>query len=273
MSAVILDVSPDEYHARPGFSSTIAKVLIDQSELHAKAAIGLKPSKNLDRGTVIHRLTLGKGKDYEVIHHGDWKTNAAKEKRDAARAQGLVPVLAHEIEDYSKASEAIRVQLADRGIVLDGASEVAIEWIEQAEHGPVTCRAMLDHVWIDQGIILDLKITGDAAPASVERTAENLGYAIQAAAYTRALTALRPDLAGRVKFIFAFCEYDEPYAINLCQPDGVFRELGERRWLRAVNAWAKCQATGIYPGYGTDINYLNPPAWALAREGYTTDER
>jgi len=273
MTAKILDVTPDEYHARPGFSSTIAKVLIDQSPLHAKASAGLPPSKLLDRGTVIHRLVLGKGKDYAILQFKDWRTDKAKDARDEARKGGLVPVLEHEFADYAAAAEHIRVQLAERGIVLDGASELAVEWIEQTEHGPVTCRAMFDHLWLVEGAILDLKITGDAAPASVERTAENLGYAIQAAAYTRALTALDGDLAGRIKFLFAFCEPDDPYAINVSQPDGVFRELGERRWLRAVSTWAHCQKTGIYPGYGTSINYLNPPAWALAREGYTTDER
>ncbi len=273
MTARVLDVTPDAYHALPGLSSSVAKVLIARSPAHAKAAHGKPPSKILDRGSVIHRLVLGKGKDYDVIQHSDWRTNAAKAARDAARANGLVPVLAHEFEDYCMAAESIRVQLADRGIVFDGTSELALAWDEPSEHGPVACRGMLDHAWIDRGVIFDLKITENAAPDAVERTSENLGYAIQWAAYTRALAALRPDLAGRIQFYFAFCEPDEPYAINVCQPDGVFRELGERRWLRAVNTWGKCMADDRWPAYGSNTNYINPPIWALQREGYTADER
>jgi len=272
VTARILDVTPDEYHAIQAFSSTVAKTLIARSPAHAKAEVGKAPSKVLDRGTVIHRLTLGKGKDYEVIQHSDWRTNAAKAARDDARARGLTPVLAHEFEDYCMAAESIRAQLADRNLVLDGQSELAIEWTEETVHGPVLCKGMLDHCWPDTGIIIDLKVTDNAAPSAVERTAENLGYAIQCAAYTRALTALDPDLAGRVAFAFAFCEPDAPYAINLSEPDGVFQEIGKQRWLRAVTAWAECVKNDRWPSYGTSVNPITAPTWALAREGFSPSE-
>lgn len=273
MSARILDVSPEEYFELEAFSASAAKVLIAKSPAHAKAENNRKPSKALDAGNVIHRLVLGKGKDYRVLQHSSYNTKAAKEDRDRARAEGLVPVLAEDFERYCTAAERIRVQLADRGIVLDGESELAVAWDEETPHGIVACRGMMDHVWLDRGIILDLKTTADAAPASVERTAENLGYAIQAAAYTRALAKLRPELAGRVRFLFAFAEYaDEPFALNLCEPSGVFMELGERRWMRAVSAWGECIKNNHWPSYGDGINHLYPPPWALSREGYTADE-
>lgn len=273
MTARILDISPDDYHALPGLSSTLAKTLLARSPAHAKAMVGKKPTKRMDRGTIIHRLLLGKGKDYEVVHHDNWTTKDAKSKRDEIRSRGVVPVLTEDFEDYCTAAEAIRVQLADRDVVLDGHSELAIQWEEETPLGTVSCRGMLDHVWLDAGLILDLKVTEDAAPGAIERTAENFGYAIQAAAYTRALTALKPELAGRVKFLFAFCEPNEPYAINMTTPDGMFREIGERRWERALNTWAACEAAGKWPSYGNDVNPISSPSWALAREGYTADER
>ncbi len=269
MTARHLDVTPDEYHGLPFFSATFAKILLSRSALHAKAAIGLKPSTLLDRGAVIHRLVLGKGKDYQIIEADDWRTNKAKAEREAARKAGLVPVLAHQFADYSEAAAAITTGLADRGIYLDGASEYAIGWDE----GDVQCKGMLDHVWLDTGVILDLKITGNAAPDVVERSAENLGYAIQSAAYTRALGALRPNLLGRIKFLFAFCEPDAPHAMNICRADGTFLELGGRRWQRAHTEWARCLASGEYPGYdAAGINDISPPGWALAKEGYPTND-
>jgi hypothetical protein len=266
MTAQLLDIDPDEYHKRPELSSTLAKTLNAKSPLHAKLERGKPPTKAMDRGKIIHRLLLGKGSAFEVCHFGDWKTKAAQAARDNARARGLVPVLACDFEEYNVAAEAIRVQLAERGIELDGDSELAMTWEEPSQHGPVACRAMFDHIWIDRGLILDFKVTECAAPSSVERTAENLGYAIQAAAYTRALAALRPSLAGRVGFLFAFVEPDEPHAINLSTPDGSFLELGERRWRRAVETWAECVATDTWPSYGASVNTIFPPGWALARE-------
>jgi hypothetical protein len=273
MSARILEVSPDDYHQLPGLSASTAKVLLAQSPLHAKARHAQKPTKGMDMGTVGHRLVLGKGKAYEVLAFGDYKTNAAKAARDAARANGLVPILEDDFAKANRMAEACRVQLLERDVILDGASELAIEWTEPTIHGDVLCRGMLDHVWLDTGVILDLKFTSDAAPSSVERTAENLGYAVQEAAYLRGLTQLRPELAGRIRFLFGFCEDSEPFAMNLTASDGVFRELGERRWLRAVNEWARCTKNDTWPGYGTSINHITAPAWALAREGYSTDER
>jgi hypothetical protein len=266
MSARILNVSPEAYFDLPHFSASTAKVLIAKSPAHARAENKRKPTKALDAGNVIHRLVLGKGKDYQVIDADDWRTNVAKAKRDEARALGLVPVLAADFERYQVASERITSQLADHDIVLDGDSELAFEWNEYTSFGPVACRGMMDHVWLDRGVILDLKITADASPTGVERTAENFGYAIQSAAYTSGLSTLRPELAGRIKFIFAFAEQEEPFALNLREPDGVFRELGERRWRRAVTTWARCTANNEWPAY--DAGSISPPPWALAREDF-----
>ena len=270
-SASLLELSPDEYHALDAFSSSAAETTIARSVGHARVGYRKVPTKAMESGDIIHRLLLGKGKDYQVVQASDWRTKAAQAQRDAARAQGLVPVLTEDFERLNVAAENIRCQLADRGIILDGRSEQAITWTEHTEFGDVPCKALFDHVWPEQGIIIDLKTTADASPSAVERTAENLGYGIQRAAYTRALTALDPGLAGRVAFAFVFCEIEEPYAINICEPDGVFAELGERRWWRAVTEWARCLRDGKWPTYGTAVNPISAPAWALAREA--TDER
>jgi hypothetical protein len=274
VSAKLLDVTADEYHAIEAFSSSTAKIVLERSPGHARIGLKKKPTKSLDGGNIIHRLLLGKGKGFDVIQHGDYKTKAAQAKRDAARDAGLVPVLAHEMEGYATAAEAIRVQLADRGIVLDGVSEQAITWVEKTPHGDVLCKGMMDHVWPDVGIILDIKTCEDASQAAIERAAEKYNYAVQSTAYSRALVALDPDLAGRVAFSFAFCETSEPHAVNVTEPDGPFQELGLRRWLRAVNIWAECAARNHWPTtYGANVNPLSPPSWALAREGFTADER
>lgn len=269
----ILDVSPDDYHALPGLSSSVAKILLTRSPKHAHAAHGFyggqgkKPTKAMDKGSVGHNLVLGKGKDYEILQFGDYKSKAAQAARDAARAQGKTPILIEAFEEACVLAESIRVKLADRRIVLDGQSELAVAWTDFASDGTeVECRAMFDHVWIDDGGILDLKFTENASPDSVERNAENMGYAIQAHAYQRALVALRPHLAGRTRFLFAFCETDDVGEINLSTPDGSFDHLGQQRWQRALDLWAKCLKTDEWPGYGDSIRTISSPVWALQKE-------
>jgi hypothetical protein len=265
MSARILDVSPDEYHELSQFNVSTAKVLIDRSALHAKTQHGKKPTKEMDFGTVGHTLVLGKGKRFEVLNFDDYRKDAAKEARDAAREEGKTPILAKDFERAEKLAARLTKELADRGLTLSGASEVALEWEEE---GGVLCRCMFDHVWLETGAMLDLKFTANAGTSAVERNAENMNYAMQDAAYRRAMRALKPELAGREDFIFAFCETEEPFAVNVVRGDGVFRELGERRWLRAVRDWDHCKKANFWPAYGVGVNSISAPAWALAREEY-----
>jgi hypothetical protein len=270
MTAEFLEIAPDDYFRLPHFSSSRAKVLLDKSPAHARLMREKISTRFMDFGSVGHRLVLGRGKDYKVLEFGDYRTNASKAARDEAKEQGLVPILAEAFVEAGKAAVAVRDELEARGIVLDGVSEAVVTWEETASNGVVVpCKAMFDHVWFDDGIILDLKFTENAAPSAIERTAENLNYALQATAYTRALARLNPRLAGRTRFLFAFAETDEPYALNLVEPDGMFAELGERRWLRAVETWATCVAKDAWPAYGTGVNSLSSPQWALTREDFT----
>lgn len=276
--AQLLDCTPDEYHQRDGFSSSLATTLLKSSPLHAwtqhplLGAKGKKPTKSMNRGTVGHRLVLGKGKDYEIALDSkgkpvrDWRTNDAKDARAKIEAAGKVAVLKEDLDEWSEMAASIIAELEKRGIVLNGRSEQAIEWHEETEHGLVLCRAMLDHVWLDDNTILDLKIVENAAPEKVMRSAEEFGYAVQQHAYRRALETLDPSRQGRAKFLFAFCEPERPFAINLCEPDGMMREIGARRWHRAVNAWGRCLAENKFPAYGEGVNRLSVPQWALSRE-------
>ncbi|HEY6174415.1 MAG TPA: PD-(D/E)XK nuclease-like domain-containing protein [Kofleriaceae bacterium] len=276
MTATLLDIAPDDYHARPAFSSSLAKILLDRSPLHARQARGKLPTKQMDRGTAGHTFLLGKGKRIAPVPFDTYHTKAAKQTRDNYRAAGIVPLLHADYSAAENLAEELHHRLKEEHLKdprvpaeLDGISEQAMEWHEESDSGPVLCKGLMDHVWLARGLILDLKIVEDASPASIERSAENLGYAIQAAAYTSGLSKVLPQLAGRVKFLFLFVEWDPPYAMNIVEPDGMFRELGERRWRRAVETWGRCLKTGDWPAYGTGIHRISPPTWALSREGYS----
>ena len=286
MTASLLDVTPDEYHLRQGLSSSTAKTLISRSPLHAwqqhpsYGAKGKTATKAMDRGQAGHTFLLGKGKRIACLPYKDWRTDAAKDSREKARAAGFVPMLHADYTAGEELAAMIKRRLVEEHArdprvpaALDGVSEQAMEWHEDSASGPVLCRGMMDHVWLDRGRILDLKLVEDASDAAIERAAENMGYAIQSTAYTRGLTRVLPHLAGRIQFLFLFVEVDEPYAMNLVEPDGLFEEIGERRWLRAVESWGRSVKENNWPAYGTGIRRIGPPPWALSREGYSQNER
>jgi hypothetical protein len=275
----LLDISPDEYHLRPGLSASIAKALMAQSELHAwqqhpsYGAKGKKPTKLMDRGAVLHHLLLGKGSRFAVLPFEDWKKKAAQESRDKAREAGLIPITHVLHSEYEAAAREIRARLDDAGHFISdatGISEAAIEWEESSSYGPVTCRCMMDWLSFETATIFELKIVEDASPDHVERSAETMGYRIGAAAYVRALAALRPELIGSITYRFLFCEPEAPYAIYDPEPDSLFLETGERDWLRAVEKWARCVSRDEWPNYA-GAGSISRPSWALRREGYLSN--
>lgn len=277
MKARILDVTAAQYHAdplpTPSLSSSLAHVLLSQSPQHAyllHPKLGGKvreATKTMDGGTLAHELLLGVGGGLVVIDADDFKSKAAREARDVARSAGQTPVLKSAFEDAKVAVEQWRARLEILGIVLSGKSEVAVTWDEEPIPGrPVACRGMIDHLKIDRGVIYDLKTIRSAHPKVCARHMIEYGYDVQYAAYTRALEALRPELAGRTDFVFLFCETEPPYCITPARPNGTMRELGRTRWDRAVGLWNDCLTFNKWPGYADGIIELEAPPWAITAE-------
>jgi hypothetical protein len=84
-----------EYHAdpclEPSLSSTIARVLCDSAPAHAQHAhprLNLQnveeEAEHFDIGTAAHAILLEGEAAVTVIDAKDWRTNAAKDARDAA---------------------------------------------------------------------------------------------------------------------------------------------------------------------------------------------
>ncbi len=274
--ARILEVSAEEYHKdpceTPSLSSSTAKVLVTESPLHAwtghprfgdeesdEEASEDEPTVAKDNGTLIHRLLLGKGPEIVVVEFNDFKKQAARDARDEARAAGKLPVIAHKYESSLEVAEHLRRRLKGYGYDLTGESEVAIEWFERGINGAVRCRSMLDHVFIDDGRIYDLKTIRSANPKHIGRTWIEKGYDLQAIVYPRALEALRPELRGRVEMDFLFVETKPPYAVVPGEPDGAILEIGKLRWARAVRVWEDCLAKSIWPSYVTSRTVFEAP--------------
>jgi len=277
MTARILDITPEQYHrdpcSRPSLSCSIAKILVTKSPLHAWTAhpqfgnVREEATQPQDDGSIIHKLLLGKGVDVEVITgFANFKKKAAQELRDAATEAGKIPMLEQKYAAIQAAAEVLRANLAEQGVELNGASEVAIEWEAAGNDGPVLCRSMLDHVFIDAGRIIDLKKITSADSFTCENHGYRYGYDMQCHAYPLALAALRPGLVGRVEFSFAFMEIEPPYAVRVVPPNGEMRALGEMRWGRAVALWERCAARNRWPGYNETIAPLGVPGWAIRQE-------
>lgn len=270
-------ISHDEYHAdpcvRPSLSSSIAGVLVEESPLHAWA---LHPrlggqsrpgSAATERGSILHKLLLGRGQEVVPVEARDWRTDKAKGMREAIRADDKIPVLADALREYERTADILRVRIADHGIVFDrNNTELTMVW----ESDGVLSRGRLDH--FDRGafIIDDLKTCETAAPKKIKASMVNFGADVQRAAYVEGVESIFPEALGRASMRFVFVEVEFPYDVVVAFPEGSMQELGERKWKRAKERWGECLANGLeikhWPGYSVDPIGIEAPAWALTQD-------
>lgn len=280
---------PDaEYHADPApvsLSSSVAKLLLTRSPRHAYTAHprlnpDWKPDDEAtaeqDMGHALHRMILEGADEGDgtivVVDADSWRTKAAQEARDAARAAGAAPLLRGKYEAAHEITCAVRDQLELSelaGVLDDGEAEVTGVWTERDGFGrDVRCRLRADWLTRDKKIALDLKTTStNAHPDVFARQIVQMGYGFQSAWYTRGLRAV-----GGVdpQLIFVVVEVSPPYALSLISLPPGWIEMERRRCSKAMNVWSECLRTGVWPSYPRQICWPELPAWAEAQ--YTEHE-
>lgn len=281
---IIHGMAAKDYHldeGGPRLSQSLATLIIKETPAHARqASYALGADRgdytaSDDHGTITHALMLepenqkliheisATDKDGEIVTN--YRTKAAQEEKETAEARGQIPMTRDKLDIFRYKAKALSYRLKSHEtnpIELDGRSEVVIYWEEQTSEGPVRCRCRIDHLRMLDGEIqvIDLKTTDSAAPKNIQRVAWDKGYEIQDAAYRRAVEAKFPDFAGRVTVVFAFLELAKPYVVNPVTFSARFRRLGEARWERACNIWARCLKEDHWPAYAG--GELDPPHWA-----------
>lgn len=287
---IYYDVPEDIYHAdpceQPSLSSSLARVIVTESVQHAwhlHPRLGAKKreaGKAALEGTILHALSLDQPlPDHVVIlEHADFRSKAAREARDTAKAQGKHPLSSTEFqrlktqalelkEQQERDAELVAAGMAKGLVPYDGAPEVTIIWTEESFWGPVTCRARLDKLQISadgrSATIHDLKKVDSAAPSRIEQKIRQYGYYLQGATYRRALQHHMPHLDP--DFVLHFVEGAPCYGYTPTRLSPDYLELGEQQWLQAVEAWGRGLHTGEWPAYlepGT-VHTVSPPPWIL----------
>lgn len=259
LQGLVLDLPDAEYRQAPGLSSTGIKRLLDSPARYQWEQTHRTDKRAFDLGHVVHAVVLGAGLDVAVIDHPDYRTKAAREERDAARAEGRAPILAHEWEQVEVMAAAVR-EHPDAGPLLTGGEpEVSLFW-DDPETG-VACKGRLDY-WHRSGVVVDLKSTGRTAdPRRVDRLAYDLGWHQQAAHYSAGVEVVT---GARPRFIHVVLEVDAPHFVAVVELDDEYLELGRQDVRLATDAYAACLAADDWPAYPPGIHRIAPPRYARA---------
>ena len=274
-AGIFPSMSESEYHAdpapEPSLSSSIAKLLLDRSPLHAWTAHPrLNPAREpienaaFDLGKVAHRLILGKGGEFRILHHDSYSTKAAREERDAARAEGVTPILAEQYDRAAAMCKAVDRQLArhEDTLFLNDSRE-QIETSVLWRDGGIWCRCRPDWMpgeLVHSSVVYDLKTTATSARPEVFGTRQlwSMGYDLQAAWYLRGIKAVT---GAECRFRFVVVEVDPPHALSVIELPPETLELAAHRCEQAIRLWKWCLSEDRWPGYSQRIEYAQMPTW------------
>jgi hypothetical protein len=266
----------------PALSPSIARALVAECPRQAWAehrllgdciSISEDALKRREKGKALHNFVLEGGGNIEVIPEANWRSKAAKEARDVARAAGMIPILEDTMTEIEAAAMRIIIELdRELGVSLEeGVAEKKFHWYEESSIGPVLCSGVIDWHDPETGRIVDLKTTeGSVRPEKCGAAVAEGSAVIQDCAYRNALCYENPELQGRTSVDFLFAQSKEPFMVTPGYCDGSLRHIGETRWLRAVETWAKCLAAGRGakhwpPHTDKPVQFYAPP-WVLKQE-------
>lgn len=268
----VYDLPEDLYHADPvpggSLSVSGAKKLLPPScpaLFDYERRSGRKPTRALELGTAAHKLVLGAGWPFAVIDAGDYRTKAAQQARDEARAAGATPILNPEYDQVQAMAAAIRSHPLASALLTRGdvQPEQSLFW-HDSEFG-IWRRARFDAVRHGGRLILaDYKSAASAEPGRFAKAAYDFRYHMQERWYCAAATTVYGE---EPEFLFVAQEKTPPYLVTVCRLDEDAQRAGDLANRKAMEIYRDCTEAGVWPAYTepSEITELSLPRWA-ARE-------
>lgn len=224
---------------------------------------GRPDSDAFDLGHAAHHAVLGDGMPIIPVDAPDWRTKAAREAKEEARAAGGVPLLREQYDQVQAMADALREHpIAGKILHPDrGTAEQSLFWLDD-EIG-VWRRARLDalpHPAVGRMIYADYKTTRSAKPSDCAAAIARYGYHQQIDWYSAGIVAL--GLAEDAAGLLVFQETTPPYLVTVVEPSATALRIGRERNRKALEIFKRCTETNHWPGYADGIELIDLPLWA-----------
>lgn len=263
-----VDMPAEEYHRHFALSSTGSRTIAKECPaLYQYERENPRHSDAFDIGSAVHLLVLEPHLFNErVVACGpDFTSKAAREKRDAAYEEGLIPLRDADLTLVRNMRAALQADPMAAAAFTGGKAEQSLFW-RDPEFG-IPCRTRPDYLPPHTRYLIDLKSAISSNPVDFAKDAAQYGYAAQASHYLDGVEAVfgrRPE-----KFAFIVVAKKPPHLVTVhwVTPAALAWGAVENRYARGVYAW--CQHTGHWPGYVPQLDAppqafdLNLPPWKL----------
>lgn len=268
------DMSNEDYHAHPALGSSGLKLLA-QSPAHYFAAY-LDPNCKARKETLA--MKIGRAwhsavyepaefdNRYVAMPDGiDRRTKEGKALWAEIVATGKTPLPSGDMDRILAMGRAANAHPAARVLFAQKAMyEASIFFIDPATG--VLCKIRPDFMvppcdLFPNGLIVDGKSCEDASPEGFSRNAWNWEMHYQAALYSDGFQQ-HFKTRGRPEFLWLAQEKEPPYACAIYSATADIVNFGRRKMRPLIELYARCSASGIWPGYSTAVTELALPAWA-----------
>jgi len=266
MNPGIYEISNEEYHSSEGISRSGIS-LIKKSPLHYWDRY-LNPEIEADEksqsnsstlfGNLVHTLILEPTEfDKRYVIGPDINKNTKEYKSFKDEHKHLTIIDSNCYAKAIKAKDSVEKHSIASQLINGGLVEKSIYWLDK-DTG-VLCKARPDIM--QKRLIVDIKTTACARKYDFSRSVYSYGYHIQAAMALDAAESLGYEY--HANFIFIAIESESPYAVAVYILQDEAIDVGREEYKQALEIYAECKATNVWPSYSTEVEEINLPRYAF----------
>lgn len=243
--------------------SSLKKIL--QSPAHYQAALKFKmvPTPAMEMGTALHALTLD-GEDAfnkSYVKKPEGLSLATKEGKAWKAELGRKKVLNTggkddpwgSVQGMNESLKRLQWFNPEQPDYIKY-NEVSVYW----DWNGVACKARLDRVCVEEGLVLDLKTTDSIEPDLFLKKVISLGYDFQAAYYAKAAEVA---FGKPFKFLFVAVERKAPYTVDIFEATPDMMDEAMYKCEQALRQYALCTENNSWPNREPVIRQLDYPNW------------
>jgi len=251
------EMSNDDYHRHPGYSSSDVKDVASSTLAHWKNRVR-KESHAFDLGSAVHAILLQP--ELNLVVEGtetrrgkDW--TSMKEAADFA-GKILLPKKEYQLAEQMAQAALFTPHVAELITDKHATKEASYFVREPVYNLDLKCRpdGLLSH----KNLVFDIKTCQDASPKGFAKAVRDYSYDVQASFYKFCL-----ELYGHTvdRFLFICIEKQNPFIVQVHTLSDEYLNHAHMRMIHTLKTIREADVTQDYSTGWPEVNTIHLPKW------------